>query len=70
MFAYDDASRGPVLAFKHADRIDAAPAFGQWLKRAGAELLADDPLILPVPLHRTRLMMRRYRALFNQICQP
>lgn len=60
VFAYDDASRGPVLAFKHADRIDAAPAFGQWLKRAGAELLADDPLILPVPLHRTRLMARRY----------
>ena len=60
VFAYDDGSRGPVLAFKHADRIDAAPAFGQWLKRAGAELLADDPLILPVPLHRTRLMTRRY----------
>ena len=60
VFAYDDASRGPVLAFKHADRTDAAPAFGQWLKRAGAELLADRPLIVPVPLHRTRLMARRY----------
>lgn len=60
VFVYDAASRGPLLAFKHADRTDAAPAFAQWLRRAGTELLADDPLIVPVPLHRTRLMVRRY----------
>jgi len=57
---YDDASRKLVSAFKHGDRLHFAPAFGQWLKRAGAELLADADLIVPVPLHWTRLFARRY----------
>ncbi len=57
---YDEASRDLILAFKHADRTDAAPAFARWLQRAGAELLADCDLILPVPLHPRRLFRRRY----------
>ena len=60
VFAYDDASRGPVLAFKHADRTDAAPAFVRMMIQAAGDLLAEDPLIVPVPLHRSRLLMRRY----------
>jgi ComF family protein len=57
---YDDASRGLIIAFKHADRTDAAPALGRWLAQAGAELLQDADLIAPVPLHRWRLFRRRY----------
>ncbi len=57
---YDDASRGLVLAFKHGDRIDAAPAFGVWLARAGAGLLDRADLVVPAPLHWTRLFARRY----------
>jgi ComF family protein len=60
VFAYDDASRGLVLGFKHADRTDAGPAFGGWLARAGAELLTDADIVAPVPLHPTRLVARRY----------
>ncbi len=60
VFAYDDASRGLVLAFKHADRIHDGPAFGRWLARTGAALVADADLIVPVPLHRWRLFHRRY----------
>ncbi|MSO85703.1 MAG: ComF family protein [Rhodospirillales bacterium] len=59
-FAYDAESRGLILAFKHGDRTDAAPAYGAWLMRAGAELLADSDVIVPVPLHWTRLFARRY----------
>ncbi|MBM3490550.1 MAG: ComF family protein [Alphaproteobacteria bacterium] len=59
-FVYDDASRGLVLAFKHADRTHAAPAFAPWLARAGADLLAEAELLAPVPLHRWRLLARRY----------
>ena len=60
VFRYDDASRGLVLAFKHGDRIDAAPAYARWLARAGDVLIADADVIAPVPLHWTRLFHRRY----------
>jgi len=59
-FAYDADSRNLVLAFKHADRTQAAPEFGAWLARAGGDLLAEAELIVPVPLHWTRLLTRRY----------
>lgn len=57
---YDDASRDLLIAFKHGDRTDAAPAYGRWLQQAGAQLLADCQLIVPVPLHWTRLFVRRF----------
>ena len=60
VMTYTDASRRFVLAFKHADRTDAAPAWGTWLARAGRDLLAEADLIVPVPLHRRRLISRRY----------
>lgn len=60
VLAYDEASRGLVLAFKHGDRTDAAPGYAAWMARAGAELLEQADLIAPVPLHRSRLFARRY----------
>ncbi|HTT97591.1 MAG TPA: ComF family protein [Rhizomicrobium sp.] len=57
---YDDKSRGPILAFKHGDRLDLVPGFARWLRRAGRELLDDADVIAPVPLHRQRLWSRRY----------
>lgn len=60
VFRYDDASRGLVIGFKHADKTHGAPAYGAWLARAGAELVADAEMIVPVPLHRRRLWTRRY----------
>lgn len=60
VLVYDDGSRPLVLGFKHGDRIHAAGAYGTWLARAGAEILRDADLIVPVPLHRWRLFRRRY----------
>ncbi len=57
---YDDASKKPVLALKHADRLDLVPAFGRWLERTGRPLLAQVDMVVPVPLHRLRLWKRRY----------
>ncbi len=57
---YDDASRDLVLAFKHGDRTDSAPPFGRWLANAAGELLDGAPLLVPVPLHPSRLFARRY----------
>ena len=60
VFQYGDGSREMILAFKHGDRLEGAPAFAAWMARAGAELLDDADLIVPVPLHRKRLFRRRY----------
>ncbi len=57
---YDEASRRLILAFKHGDRLHLAPALGAWMRRAGAELLAEADALVPVPLHWTRLFARRY----------
>ncbi len=58
ILAYDEASKGAILALKHADRLDLVPGFSRWLARVGRT--QDCDLIVPVPLHRTRLWQRRY----------
>lgn len=60
VFRYDAESRGLIIGFKHADRTECVPAFAQWMARAGAELLESAELIVPVPLHWTRLASRRF----------
>lgn len=57
---YDKHSRHLVLGLKHGDRTHVAGAFGRWMHRTGAEVLADTDLLVPVPLHWTRLFQRRY----------
>lgn len=60
VFAYDENSSKLVLAFKHGDRTDAAPAYGRWLARAGGDLIGEADVIVPVPLHWMRLFRRKY----------
>ena len=57
---YDEASKRPILAFKHGDRLDLSPAFARWLDRGGRGLLAQADVVIPVPLHPGRLWSRRY----------
>lgn len=56
---YDEASRNLVLAFKHGDRLELAGLFALWLARAAAPLLAEADAVVPIPLHRWRLLARR-----------
>lgn len=60
VFKYDGVARDLILRFKHADRTDSAPAFARWMLRAARPLIEGADLIAPVPLHRGRLMKRRY----------
>ena len=62
---YDEASRGLILKFKHGDQQQFAPLFARWISRSAAELLADADAVVPVPLHRMRLLSRR----FNQAAE-
>jgi ComF family protein len=74
---YDEASKGPILALKHADRLDLIPGFARWLDRAGRAMLDETDVIIPVPLHPLRLWVRRYnqsaemaRALGRMTAKP
>jgi ComF family protein len=49
-----------ILALKHGDRTDAAPALAGWLAGAGREILPAAEIVAPVPLHRWRLLARRF----------
>src|SRR4051812_37910730 len=57
---YDDVARGLVHRLKYGDRLELARALGGMMVRAGAELLADAEVIVPVPLHVWRLWWRRF----------
>lgn len=57
---YDDVSRDIILGFKHGDQTQNVSSFTLWMKQAGAELLAASDVLVPVPLHWTRLLKRRY----------
>ena len=57
---YDEHSRDLILKLKHADRTDLAGLFARWLSRASADLLAEADAVVPVPVHRARLLRRRY----------
>jgi ComF family protein len=57
---YEETARTLVHRLKYGDRLDTARALGAMLARAGAELARDCDLIVPVPLHRTRLWWRRF----------
>ena len=57
---YDDQARRIILPLKHGDRVDLASALASHMARIGASLLREAEYIIPVPLHRRRLLSRRY----------
>jgi ComF family protein len=57
---YDAQGRRLILPFKHADRTELAAVLAPHMARAGAVLLREADLLVPVPLHRGRLFRRRY----------
>ena len=66
-----------VLALKHGDRQEIARPAGLWLANAVADVVTQNTLIAPVPLHWLRMIKRRYnqsallaKALSNRIERP
>lgn len=57
---YAGTGRRLVLALKHGDRPDLAPALAAWLSRAVVPLMLPDTIVAPIPLHLRRLLKRRY----------
>ncbi len=57
---YDDGSRSMILAFKYADRTEAARLFARMMITAAADMISDADILVPVPLDPKRLFHRRY----------
>jgi ComF family protein len=57
---YDGASRELVHKLKYGDRQELAVAMGGMMVAAAADLVPDADVIVPVPLHWTRLWQRRF----------
>jgi ComF family protein len=53
-------SRSGGLKLKHADRSDLAGLFAHWIARSASDVIGDADALVPVPLHRLRLLGRRY----------
>ena len=56
----DGPARRLVHRLKYGDRLELSANMGRWMARAGAELLAEGQLLVPIPLHRRRLFTRRF----------
>ncbi len=57
---YSSTMQELIQSFKYGDRHEGLALFGRWMAAAGAELVADADLIVPVPLYRSRLWSRRF----------
>lgn len=74
---YDESARRMILPFKYGDRAESAPNLARLMVRAGGSLLQSADLLVPVPLHVSRLRQRRYnqaallaKALAKQTGKP
>lgn len=57
---YNEVARAIVSRMKYGDRPELAGFCARLMVAAGAELWADKPVLVPVPLHPWRQLERRY----------
>lgn len=58
---YDDFSKKLILDFKFHDKTDLAPFLAKMMYVAGKDIFnAGVDVIIPVPMHYTRMLKRRY----------
>ena len=57
---YDRTARRLVTAFKYGDRLESASLLTRLMVRAGHECIGASDICVPVPLHWSRLLARRY----------
>lgn len=60
LWAYGPVSRALVLGLKHGDQIHTARPLAGFLARAAPDLFDSNDVLVPVPLHKWRLLRRRF----------
>lgn len=58
--AFSGTTQKLIHDFKYFDKHDGRRLFGRWLVSAGASLIDDCDVMIPVPLNRWRLLHRRF----------
>ena len=59
-FKYDDVSRSLIFSLKYGAKFDVVSFMAEAMNRAGETLLTRADVLVPVPLHRWRLLSRRF----------
>lgn len=66
-FEYSNIAKSMIFAFKFYDKTNLAKIFAKWMVKAGEDFFKDNKrniktpdVIVPVPLHWTRLITRKY----------
>lgn len=58
--SYQGAAREFVLSLKHRDRPELARPAARWMARVGRPILTQETILMPIPIHWSRLLSRRY----------
>lgn len=59
-FVYEEQARQLVLGLKYGGRTEYADILAWFMVQAGKDILRDDVVLVPVPIHRSRLWRRGY----------
>jgi ComF family protein len=57
---YDEFSKSLITKFKYADKTYAAKYFAELMYKQAKEILPDIDFIAPVPLHKLRMISRKF----------
>ena len=57
---YDEVSKQLILSLKYADRTEISMLLARMMVNAGKDILEQSDLLTCVPLHWTRMMVRKY----------
>ncbi len=68
-FQYNHTSKSIILGFKHGDRTEYAKPFARWMVLAYGDNIKEIDLIMPVPLHKMRMIKRKYNQAGLLACE-
>lgn len=60
VFLYKDTSKQLIFKLKHGDQTHLARMFAEWMVTYGQDVLPETDVLIPVPIHWTRLLNRLY----------
>ena len=59
-FVYGGLGAGLILRLKHTDHMHISKILAQWMANCDKEMLKQCDVLIPVPIHWTRLLSRRF----------